>query len=98
MAVDVRLSAIDTSLHRPFGAGAKQLRQFLDVVDEIYRADPNYVRPLDFDLRQRLSPKNPFFQHAEGVILTARRGGRVLGRATAQVDREHLARYRDDVG
>ncbi|HEU4413128.1 MAG TPA: hypothetical protein VFS43_48250 [Polyangiaceae bacterium] len=98
MAVDVRLSAIDTSLHRPLGAGAKHLRQFLDVVDEIYRTDPNYVRPLDFDLRQRLSPKNPFFQHAEGVVLTARRGGRVLGRATAQVDREHLARYRDDVG
>jgi hypothetical protein len=98
MAVDVRQSAIDASLHRPLGSGAKHLRQFLDVVDDVYRGDPNYVRPLDFDLRQRLSPKNPFFQHAEGVLLTARRGGRVVGRATAQVDREHLARYRDDVG
>lgn len=98
MAVDVRQSAIDASLHRPIGSGAKHLRQFLDVVDDVYRGDPNYVRPLDFDLRQRLSPKNPFFQHAEGILLTARRGGRVVGRATAQVDREHLARYRDDVG
>lgn len=98
MPVDVRESAIDASLHRPFSAGAKHLRQFLDVVDDVYRGDPNYVRPLDFDLGQRLSPKNPFFQHAEGAIFTARRGGRVLGRVTAQVDREHLARYRDDVG
>ncbi|MCU0681323.1 MAG: hypothetical protein MUF34_03525 [Polyangiaceae bacterium] len=98
MAVDVRQSPINTSLHRPFSSGARHLRQFLDVVDEVYRGDPNFVRPLDFDLGGRLSPKNPFFQHAEGILLTARRGGRVLGRATAQVDREHLARYRDDVG
>ena len=27
--------------------------------------NPNYVRPLDLDMKQRLSPKNPFFEHAE---------------------------------
>jgi hypothetical protein len=74
------------------------LKDFLDVVDYIYRDDPNYIRPLDFDLKQRLSPKHPFFDHAEGVILTAHRNGFCVGRCTAQIDREHLARYRDDVG
>lgn len=74
------------------------LKQFLDVVDYIYRGDDNYIRPLDLDLKQRLSRKNPFFNHAEGVILTAHRNGWCVGRCTAQIDREHLARYKDDVG
>jgi len=74
------------------------VKDFLNVVDYIYRDDPNYIRPLDFELKQRLSPKHPFFDHAEGVIITAHRNGFCVGRCTAQIDREHLARYRDDVG
>ncbi len=76
-----------------------QLRDFLDVVDVIYRDDPRYIRPLDMDLKDRLNPKkNPFFEHADGVVFTAHRGGKCVGRVTAQIDREHLARYKDDVG
>ena len=74
------------------------LKDFLNVVDDIYRGDPNYVRPLDFELKQRLSRKNPFFEHGEGTILTAYRDGRCVGRCTAQIDHEHLALYRDDIG
>ena len=75
-----------------------QLKDFLKVVDYIYRDDAQYIRPLDYELKQRLSPKHPFFDHAEGVLLTAYRNGFCIGRCTAQIDREHLARYRDDVG
>jgi hypothetical protein len=75
-----------------------KLKPFLDVVDYIYRDDPYFVRPLDFDLSQRLSKKNPFFEHAEGVVLTAHRNGWCVGRCTAQIDREHLNRYKDDAG
>src|SRR5688572_33442086 len=71
---------------------------FLDVVDYVYRSDPNYVRPLDLDMKQRLSRKNPFFEHADGVMFTAHRNGWCVGRITAQVDREHLALHKDDVG
>ncbi len=74
------------------------LKHFLEVVDYIYQGDSNYVRPLDFDLKQRLSRKNPFFKHAEGTVFTAHRNGWCVGRCTAQIDREHLARYKDDVG
>ncbi|MBX3258992.1 MAG: hypothetical protein KIS78_18665 [Labilithrix sp.] len=75
------------------------LRDFLDVVDVIYKDDPRYVRPLDMDLKDRLNPKkNPFFEHADGVVFTAHRDGKCVGRVTAQIDREHLARYKDDVG
>jgi len=87
MTVEIRRTAI----------GGK-LNDFLNVVDYIYAQDPNYVRPLNVEVKSRLQPKHPFFDHAEGVILTAYRNGYCVGRCTAQIDREHLARYRDDVG
>ena len=76
-----------------------ELRDFLDVVDVIYRDDPRYIRPLDMDLKDRLNPKkNPFFEHADGVVFTAYRDRKCVGRVTAQIDREHLARHKDDAG
>jgi hypothetical protein len=87
MSVEIR--------HTPLGG---KLEPFLEVVSYIYRTDPNYVRALDFDLKARLSKKNPFFEHAEGVVLTAHRNGFCVGRATAQIDRSHLALHRDDAG
>ncbi len=74
------------------------LRDFLNVVDYVYRDDDKFVRPLDFDLKQRLSKSNPFFEHAEGTTFTAYKNGWCVGRCTAQIDREHLARYQDDAG
>jgi hypothetical protein len=87
MAVEIRETAVGGNV-----------KEFLNVVDYIYRGDPNYVRPLDMEMKDRLSPKNPFFEHGEGVIFTAHRNGWCVGRVTAQIDREHLARYQDDVG
>jgi hypothetical protein len=75
------------------------LRDFLDVVDRIYADDPRYIRPLDMELKERLSPKkNPFFEHGEGVVFTAHKGGKCVGRVTAQIDRGHLQRHKDDAG
>ncbi len=74
------------------------LRPFLDVVEEIYRSDPYYVRPLDLMLKDRLSPKSPFFQHADGALLLAFRHGRCVGRSSVQIDHEHLAKHGDDTG
>jgi hypothetical protein len=87
MAVEIRETLV----------GGK-LNDFLNVVDYIYRGDSKYVRPLDMEMKDRLSLKNPFFEHAEGVIFTAYRNGWCVGRVTAQIDREHLARYDDGVG
>ncbi len=78
--------------------GAK-LKDFLDVVDLVYRGDPNFVRALDQDLKDRLSPKkNPFFEHGEGTTFTAYKDGRCVGRITAQLDHGHLDRYKDKTG
>jgi len=72
---------------------------FLNVVDLIYRGDAAYVRPLDMMLKDQLNPrKNPFFEHGEGAMFCAYRGGECVGRATSQIDREHLDRYKDATG
>ncbi|HLV68446.1 MAG TPA: hypothetical protein VKY73_21670 [Polyangiaceae bacterium] len=75
-----------------------RLDDFLNVVDRIYRGDPNYIRPLDLDLKRRLSRSNPFFDHADGIVFTAHRNGVCVGRCTAQIDRVHLSRYDDRTG
>jgi len=75
------------------------IKDFLDVVDRIYGADPSYVRPLDLDLEDRLNrKKNPFFEHAEASAWVAYKDGKPVGRITAQVDREHLRIHKDDAG
>lgn len=74
------------------------LRDFLNVVDYVYRGDPNFVRPLNMDLKERLSHKNPFFNHAEGTTFTAHRNGWCVGRVTAQIDRTHLRLHQDEAG
>ena len=49
--------------------------------------------------RDQLTPaKNPFFQHADVTLFTAYQDGKLCGRISAQIDREHLARYDDRCG
>lgn len=81
--------------HRPGG----DVRDFLRVPHDIFRGDPAWVPPLDMDMRDRLDPrKNPLFEHADVVLFTARRGGRLVGRVSAQIDREHLRVHGDGAG
>ncbi|WP_136161680.1 N-acetyltransferase [Sphingomonas flavalba] len=57
-----------------------------------YANDPNWVPPLRGEAIGMLDPaKNPFFGHAEVQLFLARRGGRVVGRIAAHIDRLALA-------
>lgn len=87
MSVDVRELRLDGKLD-----------PFLNVVEEIYRDDKYYVRPLDMMLKDRLSPQSPFFQHATGTLFLAYKAGRCVGRICVHIDHEHLGKYRDGVG
>ncbi len=81
--------------HRP----GKDLDAFLRVPELLYKGDPGFVTPLYMEQRERLTPaKNPFFQHADVTLFTAYRDERLVGRISAQIDREHLARYNDACG
>jgi hypothetical protein len=82
---------------RELSQGGK-LQDFLGVVDYIYRDDPHYVRPLDLEVKSRISRSSPFFEHAEAAFFVAYRNGWCVGRCSAQIDHEHLQRYRDDAG
>lgn len=66
---------------------------------EVFRGDPTWVPPLEFEIRERLHPrKNPFFKRAEVALFTAWKDGRLVGRCSAQIDREHLRLWKDDTG
>jgi GNAT superfamily N-acetyltransferase len=65
----------------------------------LYRDNPNWVPPLLRLQRELLSPKhNPFFQHADVRLFLARRGGEVVGRISAQIDREHNSYHNEHTG
>ncbi len=84
---------------RALNGDKKVLNDFLNVVDDIYAGDPNYVRPLDMDVSDRLDPrKNPFFDHGECAAFVAYRAGRPVGRISASIDRAHLDRHQDATG
>jgi hypothetical protein len=76
----------------------EDLKDFLKVVDRVYANDSKYVRPLDLDVSQRLSPKHPYFQHSSAQIFTAHKNGVCVGRVVAHRNDLHLAKYQDGVG
>ncbi|HEX7760726.1 MAG TPA: dATP pyrophosphohydrolase [Caulobacteraceae bacterium] len=64
-----------------------ELERFIRVPMRLNAADPKYIAPLLFERREALSPKhNPFFEHAEAQFWLAVRGGKDVGRISAQID------------
>lgn len=75
------------------------LDDFLKAARVVFEGDRNWVEPLGFDLRARLTPaKNPFFQRGEVTLFTAWKDGRPVGRCSAQLDHEHLRLHGDKTG
>lgn len=87
--------SIEIRQHAP---GA-DLKDFIRVQELVFADDPHYVPPLMMELKDRLTPgKNPFWEHAEGALFTAWRDGELVGRISAQIDREHLRVHDDGAG
>jgi hypothetical protein len=75
-------------------ASAADRTSFLDIPYRLYASDPNWIEPLRLERRQHIDPRrNPWFEHADAAFFLALRGGRPVGRISAQIDR--LARERD---
>ena len=80
-------------------APGADLTDFMRVPEIVFADDPQYVAPLRMEVRDRLTPgKNPFWEHAEGALFTAWRDGQLVGRISAQIDREHLRVHGDGAG
>lgn len=78
-------------LIRPVSSKADR-KAFVDLAFRLYADDPNWVPPLKAEVHGLLDPKkNPWFGHAEAAFFLAERGGRAVGRISAQVDRLVLA-------
>ncbi|MGF1548934.1 MAG: N-acetyltransferase [Sphingomonadaceae bacterium] len=65
---------------------------FIALPYRLYADDPHWVPPLKSEVRSLLDEaENPWFGHAEAALFLARRGERVVGRVSAQIDRLVLA-------
>ncbi len=69
-------------------------KQFVDLAWTVYKDDPAWVPPLKDEVHGLIDPKkNPWFGHAKAQLWLAERGGKVVGRISAQVDQlvlEHM--------
>ncbi len=68
-------------------ASAEDLEAFLDLPYAIYRSDPNWVPPLRKSVARQLSSQHPFRAYGDLCPFLARRGGAVVGRIVAAVNR-----------
>ena len=70
-------------------------RDFVELAYRLNAGDPNWIPPLKDEMKGLITPgRNPWFEHAEAAFFLARRGGRTVGRISAQVDSlvlEHMA-------
>src|SRR5437899_10021838 len=65
----------------------KDKKAFVDFAWEVYRDDPAWVPPLKDEVHGLITPgKNPWFEHARAQLWLAERGGKVMGRISAQID------------
>ena len=64
-----------------------QLARFIALPARLNARDPNWITPLTLERTEALTPKtNPFFDHAEVQLWLAVRGGKDVGRISAQID------------
>ncbi len=104
---DAAKDAIDDAGPLKAGAGveirpvetARDRRAFIRLVHDIYRDDPNYVAPLEFEIGPRIDPeKNPGLKNAPHRLWIAYRNGAPAGRIAAIVNKAHLDTHRDGAG
>jgi hypothetical protein len=68
-------------------ASRRELAEFVELPFRLHSSQPRWVPPLRLERRLFLSrERNAFFAHGEAEYFLARRGGRVVGRVSAQID------------
>ena len=76
---------------RPVRTSADR-KAFVNLPFRLYAHDPNWIAPLKSEVHGLINPKkNPWFGHAEAEFFLATRGGKIVGRISAQVDQLVLA-------
>ena len=79
--------------------GRADLREFITLPFRLYEGNDRWVPPLMSERRRHLDRRrNPFFQHADAEYFLAERGGRVVGRISAQIDQRFNEFHDNDWG
>lgn len=74
-------------------------RAFIELPFTLHATAEQWVPPLRIERRLFLSPRfNKWFNHAEAELFLARRAGRVVGRISAQIDRNFNAFHGNEWG
>ena len=78
--------------------GKQDLQRFIDLPKRLHAGDPNWIAPLDMELRELLDKKQPYHAHAESAQWLATDDGRTVGRISAQIDHLHEQQHGERVG
>ena len=79
--------------------GKKGLHDFVELPFAIYRNDPYWVPQLRIAVKELLDrEKHPFYADAEAEFFLARRGGKVVGRVAAIINRNHDRFHNEKAG
>ena len=78
----------------------RQWRAFLDLPHRLYQHDPNWVCPLDMEIRQVFNPKkNPFYQEGEATLWIAKDStGQTIGRIAAFINKAKAFKFEVPTG
>ncbi|WP_448661120.1 N-acetyltransferase [Sphingomonas sp. CJ20] len=69
-------------------SGKADTKAFIEIAYTLNGGDPHWVAPLRQEVAATISPaKNGWFSHAEAQLFLAERGGTVVGRISAHIDR-----------
>ena len=67
-------------------------REFVELPFRLHATGTPWIPPLRIERHLFLSPRTgPFFKHGQAELFLARRDGRVVGRISAQIDRNFNA-------
>jgi len=74
------------------------LSEFIKLPFSLYKDNPYWVPPLISEMRNLLSEKNPFFEHAEAKLFLAFKEGKPVGRIAAIVDKNYIDFQKEKTG
>jgi len=67
----------------------KHENQFLQVARDLYKMDPNWICPLDNDIRNVFNPlENSYFSHGQATRFILENNNNVIGRIAAFIDKK----------
>ena len=79
--------------------GKTELRAFVELPYRLYQGDRWWVPPLRIAVKELLDrERHPFYRNAQVEFFLARRGGRVVGRIAAILDRNHNRFHEEEAG